>query len=124
MTQWQYFKKSEFGCKCGCGLDNISESFVTRLEVARILAKRPFIITSGCRCVNHNNTVGGSPGSSHIASSSKEGFAADISATSSSQRLDIVRALLSAGFDRIGVADTFIHVDSDLEKPTGVMWTY
>jgi hypothetical protein len=36
----------------------------------------------------------------------------------------IVGSLLEAGFNRIGIADTFIHVDNDPTKPEEVMWKY
>ena len=52
------------------------------------------------------------------------GHAADISCTNSSQRHKIIKALLKVGFNRIGIADTFIHVDNDPNKPANVIWTY
>jgi len=32
--------------------------------------------------------------------------------------------LIMVGFTRFGIADTFIHVDLDLDKAQGVIWTY
>jgi len=31
---------------------------------------------------------------------------------------------MHVGFNRIGIADTFIHVDDDRNKACGVIWTY
>jgi hypothetical protein len=31
---------------------------------------------------------------------------------------------MKAGFNRIGIADTFIHVDNDPGKAENVIWTY
>jgi len=78
VTDWSvyapYFKKSNFDCKCGCGLNIIKKSTMDALLQARIKSGVPFIINSGCRCKNHNNNSGGSPSSSHL-----EGLAIDIS---------------------------------------------
>lgn len=114
-----YFSQEEFACKCGCEADNISPELVVRLNAARHAANTPFTITSGLRCVTHNASSGGSPSSSHL-----NGTAVDIKCTSSKQRYTIIQALLDAGFNRIGIAKSFIHVDIDPSKPTGVVWTY
>lgn len=121
---WQYFKRSEFACNCGCGEDNISERFLSRLDFAREAAGIPFSINSGARCAIHNKKVGGSPTSSHLASATKISHAADISARDGQARFKIVKALQDAGFTRIGIADTFIHVDDDPAKVENVIWTY
>ena len=36
----------------------------------------------------------------------------------------MLQALLSVGFNRIGVGSGFIHVDIDKSKPSDVIWTY
>lgn len=124
MTQWKFFKKAEFKCKCGCGIDNIDEDFLDLLDEARFIAGIPFVINSGCRCESHNRYVRGSANSSHIATEEKPSCAVDIKAVNSRERLLIVRALISVGIHRIGVADTFVHADNDESKPPSVMWTY
>jgi len=63
--------------------------------------------------------VGGTENSSHL-----RGFAADIHATSSADRFKILSALIEVGFNRIGIAKTFIHVDADPIKTKDVIWTY
>jgi len=118
MMTLRYFKLSEFECPC-CGENEIKTEFVERLDRARALADVPFRINSGYRCKEHNKAVGGKPSSSHLI-----GWASDIACLTSSARLKIVRALLDVGFDRIGVAKSFIHVDADPTKAPGVMWTY
>lgn len=114
-----YFNQKEFACKCGCGADDISPELVVRLNAARHAADTPFTITSGLRCTAHNAASGGSPSSSHL-----NGTAVDIKCTGGAQRYTIIQALLDAGFSRIGIAKSFIHVDIDPSKPTGVVWTY
>ena len=102
--------KKELSCKC-CGLNLSSEDLLSKLRVARFHADTPFVITSGTRCVNHNKAVGGSPTSSHML-----GLAADISVSDSAFRYQIVAGLITAGFTRILIYKTFIHVDVDQSR--------
>ena len=112
------FKESEFACKCGCGYNVINPQLVMALDMARKEAKVPFTISSGCRCKNHNATVGGVDDSAHV-----RGHAADIVVQGSAHRMAVLRALLRY-FDRVGVDKNFIHVDNDPDKPTSVLWVY
>ncbi len=62
-----HFKKEEFNCKCGCGLNNINYNLAKILEDIRFhFGGNPVIITSGTRCEKHNKTVGGIKGSEHL----------------------------------------------------------
>lgn len=114
-----YFSQSEFECKCGCGLNNVCNSLIDDLNTAREIATVPFVITSGSRCETHNKKVGGLRSSSHL-----KGLAADIKADNSPVRLKILQGLILAGFDRIGIHKTFIHVDVDRTNPSQVLWLY
>jgi len=60
------FSRSEFCCKCGCGFDDINQTIVDLLQQVRDFFDAPVKITSGCRCPEHNKTVGGSPNSQHL----------------------------------------------------------
>jgi hypothetical protein len=120
MEKWKeikHFKEEEFyspdlqECRMQYG-------FVRSLDRARTIAGIPFKINSGYRTPEHNRKVGGKSTSSHL-----KGLAADISCTSSSQRIKIVQGLIDSGFRRIGIADTFIHVDSDTDKSDAI-WLY
>ena len=94
----------ELKCPC-CGKKDIDLHFLWRLRLARDLANTPFNINSGVRCQRHNKEVG-STSRNHV-----EGHAADISATSGPVRGKILKGLYKAGFTRVGIHDTFIHVD-------------
>lgn len=111
-----YFTLDEFACK-HCGKNLIHSSFVDRLDRARGLAGIPFVINSGYRCDEHDKSIGGK-------GNHPSGYAADIMAASSKQRFKILQALLAVGFNRIGIGETFIHVDCNPEKPSGVIWSY
>lgn len=70
----KHFKQSEFACKCGCGFSDINLNLVKILDEIRDYFGQPVIITSGCRCRNHNAKVSGSVSNSRHVS----GKASDI----------------------------------------------
>jgi len=108
----KYFKELD-------NLDKMDKTFLLKLDEARERAGIPFVINSGYRSPEHNAKIGGKPNSSHL-----KGLAVDISVTNSRQRFIVLNALLEVGFTRIGIADTFIHVDLDNGKSKDVIWTY
>ena len=103
---------------------NMDANFMQLLDRARTEAGIPFKINSGYRTESHNAKVGGKPktntskGSSHMY-----GLAADIGCTDSSTRSKIIAALVTVGFRRVGIANTFLHVDMDNDKPNAI-WLY
>ena len=108
----RYFKELD-------NLDKMDKTFLLRLDEAIERAGIPFIINSAYRTPEHNAKIGGKPNSSHL-----KGLAVDISVTNSRQRFVILESLIKVGFNRIGIADTFINVDLDKEKSEKVVWTY
>jgi uncharacterized protein YcbK (DUF882 family) len=122
---YTYFSLSEFASPdlpdSGVNMDS---EFLTKLDNARAIANIRFHITSGYRTKEYNEDLRkrgykASPDSAHLT-----GHAADIAATSGKERWTIVNALIRSGFNRIGIAKSFIHVDDDPSKPTNVIWTY
>tara|TARA_R110000824_G_scaffold1834_4_gene9109 strand:+ start:589 stop:942 length:354 start_codon:yes stop_codon:yes gene_type:complete len=114
----KYFKKSEFACKCGCGVNKVSSELISLLDKARGKAGIPFKINSGYRCENHPLTKD-NPTSSHAL-----GLAADIKCTDSKSRAIMMDALVALDFERFGIGKSFIHADIDSEKPTPRIWVY
>ena len=118
-----HFDAWEFDCKCplncGCTGHDMDEHFLAMLDNARGLAGCAFIITSGVRCEPWNVNQGGSDTSSHLV-----GLAADIACGGSGTRALMLDALRTAGFNRIGIAKDFIHVDCDPGKPAHMVWVY
>lgn len=96
----------------------MNEDFLSKLDEAREFAGIPFVINSAYRSPEHPLSIK-NPTSSHI-----KGLAVDIKATDSSTRFKVIEALVSVGFTRLGIADTFIHVDWDFDKSQEVIWTY
>lgn len=113
----KYFKEKEMECKCGCGTKKMDDHLLKMLDEARRIAKVPFVINSGRRCKKHNEFVGGVKNSAHTL-----GKAVDIKVHSATDRYRILTALIHVGFVRIGVYESFIHVDIDLDKPHPVVW--
>lgn len=113
---FKYFSYEEFRCPC-CGENKTKEELILLLDKARELAGIPFKITSGYRCPKYNKKVGGVENSAHTF-----GLGADILCTNSHNRFKIVKALIDAGFKRIGIGKNHIHCDIDITKPEGVLW--
>lgn len=116
----KYFNCSEFDSpdEVGSG-ENMDKLFLAKLDYARGLAGIPFHINSGYRTAEHNKAVGGVYNSSHT-----KGLAADIRCVDDASRSTILQALIAAGFDRFGIAKTFIHVDNDTSKNSNRIWVY
>lgn len=69
LSNWddiKYFKKEEFTCKCGCGLNNMNLAVVKIADKVREHFGSPAIVTSGSRCEKHNKEVGGVSNSRHL----------------------------------------------------------
>tara|TARA_Y100000401_G_scaffold92269_1_gene78319 strand:+ start:132 stop:491 length:360 start_codon:yes stop_codon:yes gene_type:complete len=116
----KYFTYEEFDSPDipGSG-SSMDSNFLELLDRAREFAGISFKINSGLRSKAHNTAIRGKSSSSHLV-----GKAADIHCADSRSRSIIINALLKAGANRIGVASTFIHVDTDESKSPNVIWTY
>lgn len=115
---WKYFKPTEKTGSFGTIAD-LKFDLVTMLDQARDIAGVPFKITSGYRSPEHNKKVGGVKDSAHLTRE-----AVDIACTSDANRWIIINSLISVGFNRIGVAKTFIHADIAKDKTQKVIWLY
>ena len=87
---------------------------VTRLPIFKM-------INSGARSDYWNSKVGGVANSSHKMPKCQ---AADIKAPTLTIRNKIVVAAKLVGFKRIGVGNTFVHLDNDTTKTQYVAWGY
>lgn len=106
----EYFDiEKEIACKCGCGFKTPNPITLNAVTDARIIAGIPFIVRSWCRCEKHNKAQGGKENSAHLT-----GEAVDIAFKNSNECFVIIRALLDAGFVRLGINfdKGFIHCDT------------
>ena len=83
--------------------------FFDRLQAARTLADKPFHITSAHRSWRYNIAVGGAPRSQH------KKMAVDIS-LHNHNRFKLAGICKSVGFQGMGYAQTFLHVDMGRQR--------
>lgn len=119
MNKLNYFEEKEFTCEGEIVFDKMNNSLLQKLDNARGFAGIPFKITSSFRSADHNRKIGGKPNSAHT-----RGLAVDLACSDSRSRKIILDSLLRVGFNRIGIANDFIHVDCDKSLPQDVIWTY
>lgn len=116
----EHFSPGEFDSRDepGSGV-YMNSDFMIPLHAARSMSYIPFRISSGYRTKAHNKKVGGVANSAHL-----RGYAADILTRNNAERAEVLRCLISAGFNRIGIAKNFIHVDNDPLKSSPRIWLY
>ena len=112
----RYFKLSDFDCQ-ETGNNEMSEEFLEKLDDLRHECGFPFIITSGYRDPSHSVEARKAKAGTHA-----RGIASDIRINNGSQAYAIIKHAQSMGFNGIGVAKTFIHVDT--RDTTPVVWCY
>lgn len=113
----------ELACKC-CGkvkFDNNSKEKHEKLIY--FLSWHPGI-SSACRCLNHNKEIGSKDTSAHVFTVEINSTGIDYKIKNSWERYEVVAAAIKAGFRRIGVAKTFVHVDDQPDKPKPLIWLY
>lgn len=118
----RYFTKAELACRCGkCGgKEQMDEAFVMQLDRLRERLDRPLTITSGYRCPLHPEEAKKDHPGAHA-----NGTAADIAVSGGKERYKVISVAMELGFVGIGVANSFIHVDSGhsyAARP--VVWKY
>lgn len=95
----------------------MSESFLLKLDELRDKCGFAFKINSGYRDPSHpEEKKKPSPGQ-HC-----HGIAADVQALSGSHKFTIIKHALALGFTGIGVAKTYVHLDT--RQGTPVIWCY
>ena len=120
MSKWEYFSVEEMMCPCGCGKADMNDSFMYKLVRVREELGKPMVVTSGYRCEEYNEKIGGVKNSAHT-----KGRAADISITGM-EEVDQVRLLEYAihfNIRGLGINDKkshFIHLDDTRSR----LWSY
>lgn len=105
----EYFKESEFACRCCRQLppsarENIRALVDNVLDPARRKLGKPVFVNSGYRCEKHNKEVGGVTNSQHL-----RGEAADLRIDGKPEKL--ARIIVENGvYDQVIVYPTFVHV--------------
>ena len=116
----KYFNYEEFDSPDIQGSGQLmDEKMLSMLDEVREMYGKPISINSGYRTIRHNASVGGKAKSSHL-----KGLAVDIACSASRDRDNLLKALRQVGFNRVGIAKSFIHVDIDCDKDKNVTWVY
>ena len=122
------FDQDEFLCRC-CGQEAMVPEFMQRLQEFRSALGFPFVISSGYRCPNHNDSVS----STGRDGPHTTGRAVDIQ-VSGKHAVEIDDACRDFGFTGKGVkqkgnhAGRFIHLDDlgddETKGPRPWLWSY
>jgi peptidoglycan hydrolase-like protein with peptidoglycan-binding domain len=111
------FSRSEFQCSCGCSAQMIDEELAEKLQTVRDKLGVPLTITSGYRCLTHNNKIGGSKSSKHLY-----GLAADWRTKDGSINPVALGIVAAQTFDTVGIywygSTAFVHTDTRNGKVT------
>ena len=119
-SEIKHFRPSEFDSPDAPGSGQLMNiEFIKLLNKIRAQCQFPFTINSGYRTKEHNAVVAQVEKSAHTT-----GNACDISAHSGLERFAIVKYALENGITRIGIANSFVHLDLDYTKPQSVIWLY
>lgn len=112
----KYFTLDEFDCEHS-GDNRMCAEFLQKLDNLRHDAGIPFVVTSGYRSPTHPEESKKTHPGTH-----SQGIAADIRITNGGDLYTILKLALEHGFTGIGIAKTFIHLDT--RGTTPVVWTY
>ena len=116
----KYFTTDEFLCS-HTGHADMNDQFLDKLDQLREACGFPFPITSGYRDPSHPVEMA-KPVERRGKGTHCLGIAADIAVSGGTQRYHIINQALRLGFNGIGVAKSFIHVDTRSTQP--VIWSY
>lgn len=125
--------RSEWACKCGCGLDNIDLRLMVIFELIRHFeGDKPMSPSSACRCISHNERVQMDDNEHYVPFSSRsrhlpftnEGTindktglctAGDFKSRAPKKLFDFLDKLFPNMYG-IGVYSWGIHIDTDMNK--------
>ena len=114
--EYLYFKREDFDCQ-ETGENEMDAEFIRRVDELRSAVGRPLYITSGYRSPQHSLEAKKSKPGTHA-----QGIACDIAVANGVERRQLVKQAFYLGFRGIGVAKTFVHVDTRETEP--VLWVY
>ncbi len=113
----EFFTLEEFNCRV-TGDNKMEPEFLQKLDRLRGECGFPFVITSRYRHpIEHPIEA-----NKEVPGTHAQGIAADIQINYGGHRFIIVQKALALGFTGIGIAKTFVHVDT--RGTTPVMWLY
>ena len=120
----KYFKSKEFDSpdQPGSG-QRMNPAFLAMLDETRDRYKKPIVITHGFRTKQYGDILRGRGYQAVKRSAHEIGRAADVLCPTQEME-QLINAALAAGFRRIGVMLTAIHLDDDDTRKTPAVWGY
>lgn len=110
MGKYQFFSDEEVA--------GLQDSTCQKLSIARGIAQVPFVITCGLRTPAQNAALAESVSdSAHLT-----GNGVDLACNDSQMRYAMIKGLLGAGFNRIGIYSAHLHADDSPALPPNVCW--
>ena len=116
----KYFQPAEFErCTPPCKIEDMNPELLDMLDTMREAAGIPLVLNCAYRSEKWDKSKGRDGKSAHCT-----GNAVDIRCNNSTTRLKIIRAAQRAGFRRIGIDKSFVHVDNSMTHDQNVVWLY
>lgn len=111
----KHFSNKEVACH-HCGALGLTPEMKEKLDALRETLGRPVVLTSAYRCPKHPIEKRKKTPGTHA-----QGIAVDIKVDTVKEVSEIVRVARSLGFQGLGIADTFVHIDL---RPVRMWWPY
>ena len=120
MITSRYYTEQDFQSAVPkCSLQDMQQSTIDKLDALADIRGKKERFTSAFRTKAHDQSKGRSGNGSH-----PQGHGVDCHCENISYRNDLERDARSVGFNRIGKANTFLHVDDSPTLPQNVTWNY
>lgn len=120
MKTAKYFKNSEFEkCSPPCSIEDMDQDFLNLLDDIREAMGVPLVLNSAYRSPEWDRSKGRSGNGGHT-----KRCAVDIRCNDSATRARLVRVAGDFGITRIGIANTFVHIDTAKDLPSPSIWLY
>jgi uncharacterized protein YcbK (DUF882 family) len=121
----EHFSTQEFDCHCKyktCVEQKMAKAHIAKLEAMRSILNKPMGINSGFRCSKYQAYLRKAQVNTVVAEKSQHELGHASDPTCKVPISDLVKAAEKAGFEAIGTAATFVHVDDRTGKKR--RWKY
>ena len=128
MKTSKYFAPREFErCTPPCSIEDVNQELLNRLDTLREACGIPLLLSCAYRTKEWDRSRGRTGNSAHTEidkENNPDCKAVDIRCYSDATRMLIVSRAIELGFTRVGIENSFIHLDISTILSQNVMWTY